>query len=153
MVHGGSRGDRSTQRVGGLSTAKPIMFGPYRDGFPPAFAGVNPSYRLTGQPLTSAPAAAPGVRTGRNDPCPCGSGRKFKQCCGAGRPAAAAVAPPRGARPDRPKLGPLSEAGKLREPVAGARQPVYSTSIARWRRYEPWLGELRELLPPTEDER
>jgi len=19
---------------------------------------------------------------GRNDPCPCGSGRKFKQCCG-----------------------------------------------------------------------
>ncbi|HJW57844.1 MAG TPA: UPF0149 family protein [Burkholderiaceae bacterium] len=22
-------------------------------------------------------------KTGRNDPCPCGSGRKFKQCCGA----------------------------------------------------------------------
>ena len=21
------------------------------------------------------------TRTGRNDPCPCGSGRKFKQCC------------------------------------------------------------------------
>jgi len=21
-------------------------------------------------------------RTGRNDPCPCGSGRKFKHCCG-----------------------------------------------------------------------
>jgi hypothetical protein len=30
-----------------------------------------------------------------------------------------------------------------------ARQPVYSTSVARWRRYEPWLGELRELLPPS----
>ena len=27
-----------------------------------------------------------------------------------------------------------------------ARQPVYSTSVGRWRRYEPWLGELRELL-------
>jgi uncharacterized protein len=27
-------------------------------------------------------AAAPG-RIGRNDPCPCGSGRKFKKCCGA----------------------------------------------------------------------
>ena len=27
-----------------------------------------------------------------------------------------------------------------------ARQPVYSTSVARWRRYEPWLGELRDLL-------
>jgi hypothetical protein len=28
------------------------------------------------------PHAAP--KTGRNDPCPCGSGRKFKKCCGAG---------------------------------------------------------------------
>jgi hypothetical protein len=27
-----------------------------------------------------------------------------------------------------------------------ARQPVYRTSTERWRRYEPWLGELRELL-------
>jgi tetratricopeptide (TPR) repeat protein len=27
-----------------------------------------------------------------------------------------------------------------------ARQPVYTTSMERWRRYEPWLGELRELL-------
>lgn len=26
-----------------------------------------------------------------------------------------------------------------------ARQPVYATSVARWRRYEPWLGELLEL--------
>jgi tetratricopeptide (TPR) repeat protein len=32
-----------------------------------------------------------------------------------------------------------------------ARQPVYKTSIERWRRYEPWLGELRELLPATEN--
>ncbi len=23
-------------------------------------------------------------KTGRNDPCPCGSGKKFKKCCGAG---------------------------------------------------------------------
>jgi tetratricopeptide (TPR) repeat protein len=27
-----------------------------------------------------------------------------------------------------------------------ARQPVYETSVDRWRRYEPWLGELRELM-------
>jgi tetratricopeptide (TPR) repeat protein len=27
-----------------------------------------------------------------------------------------------------------------------ARQPVYRSSVERWRRYEPWLGELRELL-------
>jgi hypothetical protein len=31
-----------------------------------------------------------------------------------------------------------------------ARQPVYRTSVARWRHYEPWLGALRELLPDAE---
>ena len=31
-----------------------------------------------------------------------------------------------------------------------ARQPVYTTSVARWRRYEPWLGELRQLLPAAD---
>jgi tetratricopeptide (TPR) repeat protein len=27
-----------------------------------------------------------------------------------------------------------------------ARQPVYRSSVERWRRYEPWLGEFRQLL-------
>jgi tetratricopeptide (TPR) repeat protein len=27
-----------------------------------------------------------------------------------------------------------------------ARQPIYQTSVERWRRYEPWLGEFRRLL-------
>jgi hypothetical protein len=27
------------------------------------------------------PRRAPSPRTGRNEPCPCGSGRKFKRCC------------------------------------------------------------------------
>ena len=31
---------------------------------------------LPGQPFKAGP------RPGRNDPCPCGSGRKYKQCCG-----------------------------------------------------------------------
>src|SRR5208337_2620406 len=33
------------------------------------------------------------------------------------------------------------------------RQPIYRTSVARWRRYEPWLGPLRELIedPPEPD--
>ena len=34
--------------------------------------------------ITTAPFSAPSV--GRNDPCPCGSGKKFKKCCGAGSP-------------------------------------------------------------------
>ncbi len=25
------------------------------------------------------------AKVGRNDPCPCGSGKKFKKCCGAGQ--------------------------------------------------------------------
>jgi SWIM/SEC-C metal-binding protein len=32
-------------------------------------------------PATAAPA------TGRNDPCPCESGRKYKKCCGSHSPA------------------------------------------------------------------
>ena len=31
-----------------------------------------------------------------------------------------------------------------------ARQPIYRSSVERWRRYEPWLGELRELAPQRE---
>ncbi len=29
------------------------------------------------------------------------------------------------------------------------RQPIYRTSVERWRRYEPWLGPLRALVDPT----
>jgi len=37
--------------------------------------------------LPATPRIAPTVRDtpkiGRNDPCPCGSGKKYKKCCGA----------------------------------------------------------------------
>jgi hypothetical protein len=29
----------------------------------------------------SPPLTRPAAKVGRNDPCPCGSGRKYKQCC------------------------------------------------------------------------
>lgn len=29
------------------------------------------------------------------------------------------------------------------------RQPIYTTSVERWRRYEPWLGEFARLKPPN----
>ncbi|MGO9610558.1 MAG: sulfotransferase family protein, partial [Verrucomicrobiia bacterium] len=32
-----------------------------------------------------------------------------------------------------------------------ARQPIYRTSVARWRRYEPWLGPLRALVELKQD--
>jgi tetratricopeptide (TPR) repeat protein len=31
-----------------------------------------------------------------------------------------------------------------------ARQPIFASSVERWRRYEPWLGELRSLLPAAD---
>ena len=33
-------------------------------------------------PIIEQPFVRPGPKVGRNDPCPCGSGRKFKKCCG-----------------------------------------------------------------------
>jgi len=43
--------------------------------------------RFYGCDPAAAPAveAAPAAEVGRNDPCPCGSGRKFKRCCGRDR--------------------------------------------------------------------
>ena len=33
-------------------------------------------------PLPQATAKWGGEKVGRNDPCPCGSGKKYKKCCG-----------------------------------------------------------------------
>ncbi len=32
--------------------------------------------------IAAAQTAAKPKKVGRNDPCPCGSGKKFKKCCG-----------------------------------------------------------------------
>lgn len=34
------------------------------------------------QPEKQAPSRREAPKVGRNDPCPCGSGKKFKKCCG-----------------------------------------------------------------------
>ena len=34
------------------------------------------------QRLLSPPQAKISEKVGRNDPCPCGSGKKYKKCCG-----------------------------------------------------------------------
>jgi tetratricopeptide (TPR) repeat protein len=47
----------------------------------------KPTVRSDGPALRRSPSAPPTVgkhKVGRNDPCPCGSGKKFKRCCGAG---------------------------------------------------------------------
>lgn len=32
-------------------------------------------------PLTGMPYVREAAKVGRNDPCPCGSGKKYKKCC------------------------------------------------------------------------
>jgi preprotein translocase subunit SecA len=44
---------------------------------------MSPALSTSNGPIGRATAAVPQV--GRNDPCPCGSGRKYKKCHGAGR--------------------------------------------------------------------
>ena len=44
--------------------------------------GPAASREYPSRPVTPPPPLYPGVT--RNDPCPCGSGKKFKKCCGAG---------------------------------------------------------------------
>lgn len=88
--------------------------------------------------LTSPPARA-GERTGRNDPCPCGSGRKYKKCC-AGKEVdpADATGPGRfapGSPLDEPELVP-----RLHNPESFAAD---MTNLERLFAEEPALGHLR----------
>ncbi|HJR16513.1 MAG TPA: SEC-C metal-binding domain-containing protein [Gemmatimonadales bacterium] len=46
---------------------------------PPVTAGVNSSLGPVGRATAEVP------EVGRNDPCPCGSGKKYKKCHGVGR--------------------------------------------------------------------
>jgi methionyl aminopeptidase len=62
-------------------------------------------------------SATIGVMTGRNDACPCGSGKKFKKCC-AGSEAALAAAQPR-LTPQRRFAGPTI---KTQEEIEGVRR-------------------------------
>ena len=36
-----------------------------------------------GEASSTSATVVRGAKTGRNDPCPCGSGKKYKKCCGA----------------------------------------------------------------------
>ena len=61
----------------------PVQSGP--EAPPPGQAGMGAT-SATSAALRQKASTAPVVRTddkvGRNDPCPCGSGKKYKKCCG-----------------------------------------------------------------------
>ncbi len=48
-----------------------------------AFTKANETAFAGGEEETAKPIRNKGPRVGRNDPCPCGSGKKYKRCCGA----------------------------------------------------------------------
>lgn len=57
------------------------------DHYPPKHTAAELARLYNGLRPLSAPALLPGAiatpeKTGRNDPCPCGSGKKYKKCCG-----------------------------------------------------------------------
>jgi preprotein translocase subunit SecA len=56
---------------------------PDADGLVSSTTGPRPP-TPGGPPPASAAVPNPYAGVGRNDPCPCGSGKKFKKCHGAG---------------------------------------------------------------------
>ena len=46
--------------------------------------GLDPVFSVGEEPEDAEPvsASSPSAKVGRNDPCPCGSGKKYKKCCG-----------------------------------------------------------------------
>ena len=44
---------------------------------------MNPMSATHGEQSRKTTVKREGKKVGRNDPCPCGSGRKYKNCCGA----------------------------------------------------------------------
>lgn len=72
--------------ISGLRLETNRSFMPETDaqGFPPEQQQQNePQARV--EPAERLAPVVVGVKTGRNDLCPCGSGKKFKKCCGVGQ--------------------------------------------------------------------
>ncbi len=112
------------------------------------------------------------MKAGRNDPCPCGSGKKYKKCCLAKDQAAslsrAAVIPPppSSVAPPRPvpflteqqlkPVGPTRPARAAEAPTPPLPvDPVTARGESRWREFESRNGEERiavflETLDDTE---
>ena len=44
----------------------------------------NESHGEGDKSIKKKPVRTASQKVGRNDPCPCGSGKKYKKCCGAG---------------------------------------------------------------------
>ncbi len=91
-----------------------------------AIVEVREYWKVLRNPPTTVRRGSP--KTGRNDPCPCGSGKKFKQCCGAPGPAALACR--------------ASIARRVASPARGS-------GASRWPRRARRRALRQENLPPA----
>lgn len=67
-----------------LRAAEPAWLAPFARAGEDWEAAVTPSViRIHAHFHPAAPAKT--AKVGRNDPCPCGSGKKYKKCCGEGK--------------------------------------------------------------------
>jgi hypothetical protein len=93
------------------------------------------------------------MKAGRNDPCPCGSGKKYKKCCLRKDQEAADLAPPvlvtppnpdplAAARP-KPSRGARPALSPLPEPPPQPPDPAAEAWNARWKEFEAQDGEGR----------
>jgi SEC-C motif len=81
VTRGRMRGvlDRIEEVAGGLTTGETELVEMALDQRLD-LKGLKPVFAESGDDEESAP---PAKKVGRNDPCPCGSGKKYKKCCGA----------------------------------------------------------------------
>jgi preprotein translocase subunit SecA len=76
----------AARQIAAQSAPTPSQAPAQAQSAPQAAPAPKPAARPLGSPvLGPAPAAgpAPGAKVGRNDLCTCGSGKKYKRCCGA----------------------------------------------------------------------
>jgi hypothetical protein len=99
------------------------------------------------------------MKAGRNDPCPCGSGKKYKKCClskdqEASSTRTAVIPPPSSVAPVRPRPFLTQQHPKPSGPIAPARaaeaptpppplDPVTERGESRWREFESQNSEGR----------
>ncbi len=76
------RFDLVTQSKRAELAAKPHVQSLLCTDMEPIIANANLELREARSRNAKSAPAGPGARVGRNDACPCGSGRKYKRCCG-----------------------------------------------------------------------
>ena len=83
VFHGGIMKQPPQGQTAAPATAKAVQ-APVIVAQAPDLSEASPMAKVqTPAAVKTAPHNEHGEKVGRNDPCPCGSGKKYKKCCGA----------------------------------------------------------------------